>query len=165
MTQAEDDDIDAVIDVNIKGIIYGLKFVLPAIAETVGSEGPTGSVVVNSSCMGSTVIAPKSIGSSLYAASKAFVNSLVQTAAIENAPRVRVNAVLPGVIQTGIMPVDDATYQAIGAAMQPLWGRPGTPEEVAAAVAFLLGDGASLISGNLMKVDGLWSLSDGSFGP
>lgn len=129
---------------------------------TVGEEGPTGSIVVNSSCMGASVIAPKSVGSALYSASKAFVNSIVETAAIENAPRIRVNAVLPGVVQTGIMPVDDATYQAIAAKMQPLWARPGKPREVSSLVAFLLSDEASFISGDLIKADGLWSLSAGS---
>lgn len=160
----DDADIQSVIDVNCKGIIYGFQAVLPAISKTVGDSGPTGAVVVNSSCMGSTIIAPKSIGSSIYSASKAFVNSIVQTAAIENAPRIRVNAVLPGVIQTDIMPLDDAGYQSVGAAMQPLWGRAGKPEEVSSVVAFLLGEGASMMSGQLVTVDGLWGLSDGSFG-
>ena len=119
---------------------------------------------MNSSCMGITAIAPKSIGSSVYAASKAAVNSLVETAAIENAPHVRINAVLPGVVQTSIMPVDNDTYQKIGASMQPLYGRPGQSVEIASLVAYLLSSEASFISGTLVKADGLWSLSGGSFG-
>jgi NAD(P)-dependent dehydrogenase (short-subunit alcohol dehydrogenase family) len=54
--------------------------------------------------MGDTVIAP-----SIYSASKAFVNSLVETTAVENAPRIPVNSVMPGVVKTNIMPVDDET--------------------------------------------------------
>jgi NAD(P)-dependent dehydrogenase (short-subunit alcohol dehydrogenase family) len=148
---------------NVKGVIYGLRYTIPAIKATVGENGQ-GSIVVNSSCMGAAVIGPKSAGSSVYSASKAAVNSLVETAAIENALTVRVNAVLPGVVQTGIMPVDHDTYQKIGAAMQPLYGRPGQPEEIASLVSYLLSSEASFISGTLVKADGLWGLSGGSFG-
>ena len=147
------------LDSNVKGVIYGFKASIPAIKKTVGEEGATGSIVVNSSCMGDAVIGPKSAGSGLYSASKAFVNSLVETAAIENAPRIRVNAVLPGVVQTNIMPVDDATYQNIAAGMQPLWGRPGKPMEVGSLVGYLLSDEASFISGAKIRADGLWGLS------
>lgn len=144
---------------NVKGVIYGFKSCIPAIKKTVGEEGAAGSIVVNSSCMGATVIGPKSAGSSIYSASKAFVMSLVESAAIENAPRIRVNAVLPGVVQTNIMPVDDATYQTMASSMQPLWGRPGKPMEIGSLVGYLLSDEASFISGANIKADGLWSLS------
>ena len=159
LTETKNEDIENTIDINIKGVIYALRCTLPAIAETVGDSGPTGSVVVNSSCMGAVVISPKSAGSSLYSASKAFVNSLVETAAIENAPRIRVNAVMPGVVKTEIAPLDDAGYDAFGAQMQPLWGRAGTASEVASLVSYLIGDEASFISGSLIKADGLWGLS------
>lgn len=138
-----------------------MRYAIPVIKNTVGEKGPTGSIVVTSSCMGDTAIAPKSAGSAIYSASKAFVNSLVETAAIENAPRIRVNGVMSGVVKTNIMPVDDETYQAIGAALQPLYGRPGEPVEVASLVGYLLSDEASFISGTNIKVDGLWSLSAG----
>jgi len=156
------EDVSSILDVNVKGAVYAIQSLVPAIKKTVGEAGATGSIVVNSSCMGQAVIAPKSIGSSIYAASKAFVSNLVETVAIETAPRIRVNAVQPGIIKTSLMPVDDDTYNAIGAAMQPLWGRPGSPFEVASIVAFLLGDEASLISGTNIPVDGLWCLSGGS---
>jgi NAD(P)-dependent dehydrogenase (short-subunit alcohol dehydrogenase family) len=146
---------------NVKSVLYAFRHLVPAIKATVGDEGPTGSIVVNSSCMGISVVAPKSAGSAVYSASKAFVNSIVETAAIENAPRIRVNAVLPGVIQTSIMDVDDATYHAIAAALQPLFGRPGKAREVSNLVAFLLSDEASFISGTLIRADGLWGLSGG----
>lgn len=157
--EVKDEDIEALLNVNVKGVIYGLRYVLPAIAETVGTEGPTGSVVINSSCMGLAVVAPKSAGSGIYSGSKAFVNSLVETASIEYAPRIRVNGVLPGVIRTNIMPVDDETYNAIAAGMQPLYGRPGEANEISSLVSFLVGDESSFISGTNIKADGLWSLS------
>jgi len=159
ITDVSDSDIEDVLNVNVKGVVYALRYLLPAIKETVGTEGATGSIVINSSCMGSTVIGPKSAGAAIYSASKAFVNSLVETAAIENAPRIRVNGVMPGVVRTDIIPVDDDTYQGIGAAMQPLWGRPGKAEEVASLVSYLISDEASFISGTNIKADGLWSMS------
>jgi 3-oxoacyl-[acyl-carrier protein] reductase len=146
---------------NVKGVIYGFKAVIPAIKNTVGDKGPTGSIVVNSSCMAQAVIGPKSGGSALYAASKAFVSSLVETAAVENAPRIRVNAVLPGVVHTSLMPVDGDTYNMIGGALQPLWGRAGQPMEVASLVGYLISDEASFISGTNIRADGLWGLSGG----
>mmetsp|Transcript_21775 Transcript_21775/g.37063 ORF Transcript_21775/g.37063 Transcript_21775/m.37063 type:complete len:266 (-) Transcript_21775:64-861(-) len=164
LEEVKDEDIDAILDINVKGVLYCLRYVLPAIGETVGAEGPTGSIVINSSTMGVAVIGPKSAGSGVYSASKAFVNSLVETAAIEYAPRIRVNGVLPGIVKTSIFPLDDETYNTVGANMQPLYGRPGKSEEIASLVAYLVSDEASFISGSNIKADGLWSLSGGSLG-
>ena len=159
LTETSNEDIDKIFNVNMKGVIFALRYILPAIAKTVGDSGPTGSVVVTSSCMGAVVISPKSAGASIYSASKAFVNSIVETAAIENAPRIRVNAVLPGVVKTGIAPLGDKEYDAMAAQLQPLWGRAGTASEIASLVAYLIGNESSFISGSLIKADGLWGLS------
>jgi NAD(P)-dependent dehydrogenase (short-subunit alcohol dehydrogenase family) len=144
---------------NVKGVIYGFKAVIPAIKSTVGEKGPTGSIVVNSSGMAQAVIGPKSGGAALYSASKAFVSSLTETAAVENAPRIRVNAVQPGVVATSMMDTDTANM--VGAALQPLWGRAGQPVEVASLVGYLISDEASFISGTNIRADGLWCLSGG----
>ncbi|CAB9507884.1 Diacetyl reductase [(S)-acetoin forming] [Seminavis robusta] len=161
--EVPEEDIQAILDINVKGTLYGLKSCIPAIKKTVGDEGPTGSIVVNSSCMARAVIGPKSANNGLYSASKAFVSSLVETAAVENAPRIRVNAVLPGVVKTSLMPVDDETYDTIGGRLQPLWGKAAMPQEVGSLVGYLLSDEASFISGTNINVDGLWSKSGGSF--
>ena len=107
----------------------------------------------------------------MYAAKHAYVilspkiftpeiaNFLVETAVIENAPRIRVNAVMPGLVATSIFPMDTETWDNVGKSGQPLWGRAGRPVEVASLVAFLIGDEASLISGTRIRADGLWSLS------
>lgn len=162
LSETAEDVITDILNINVKSVIYGFKAVIPAMRKTVGENGPTGSIVVNSSCMGTTVIGSKSAGAGVYSASKAFVNSLVETTAVENAPRIRVNAVLPGAVQTNILPVDDDTFQQIAVAAQPLWGCPGKPEEVASLVSYLISDEASFISGTNIKADGLWSLSGGS---
>jgi len=84
--EADDQSIQDILDIHIKGTLYGFRYLIPAIKETVGTDGPTGSIVVNSSCMGESTIGPKSNRNGIYAASKAFLNNVVKTTAVENAP-------------------------------------------------------------------------------
>jgi len=95
-----------------------------------------------------------------YCVSKAAVDMLVQSAAIELAPKkVRVNALNPGVVVTELHTtagLDAEKYAAFlerSKATHPL-GRPGTADEVAALAAFLLSDEASWITGELASIDG-----------
>jgi len=112
--------------------------------------------------MGDFIIAPKSNGASIYSASKAFLNSVVKSAAIENAPRIRVTGVMPGLVATEILPLDGLNqWDAVAQGFQPLWGRAGRPHEIASLVSFLIGDESSFISGTNITADGLWSLSGG----
>jgi NAD(P)-dependent dehydrogenase (short-subunit alcohol dehydrogenase family) len=100
-------------------------------------------------------------GTSVYAASKAALNSIVQTAAVELADRhIRVNVISPGPIRTpiyehmGVPPeVIEARQAKMAAELVPL-KRLGTPEEVAGVVAFLASDDASYITGGRIDIDG-----------
>jgi NAD(P)-dependent dehydrogenase (short-subunit alcohol dehydrogenase family) len=133
--------------VNLTGAFLGVKTVLPAMRER------GGAVVLTSS-----VHAHKGIpGHPAYAAGKGALLSLCGQLAVEYGPRVRVNAVLPGPILTAawdrVGPEDRARSVAETAA-----GRFGTPEEAAAAIAFLAAPEASYITGASLVVDGGWSV-------
>ena len=86
-----------------------------------------------------------------YGSSKWALRGLTQTAAAELAPfGIRVNAVFPGPIATSML--DDATQLRLAASSA--FGRIGQPGEIADAVAFLVSDAASFITGSELVVDG-----------
>ena len=91
-----------------------------------------------------------------YAAAKAAVNNLTQTLALELAPSIRVNAVAPGPVMTETfreVVTDDPERITEIESTIPL-GRTGTPDDIAAAVAYLASDAASWVTGQLILVAG-----------
>lgn len=139
------------IDVNLTGGFLGFRTMLPDLRER------RGAVVLTSS-----VHAHKGIpGRPAYAASKGALLSLCTQLAVEYGPELRVNAVLPGPIMTAawdrVSPGDRERSVAETAAR-----RFGSPEEVAAAIAFLSADEASYITGTSLVVDGGWSVAKAS---
>jgi enoyl-[acyl-carrier protein] reductase III len=122
---------------------------------------PAGSSIVGISSLGSTRVLEDY---TLVGVSKAALEALVRYLAVELAPRVRVNAVSAGVVETGALehfPQKDAMLEM--GARNPV-GRMVTPEDVAACVTFLCSPEAEMIRGQTLVVDGGWSLL-ASLGP
>lgn len=100
-------------------------------------------------------------GHPAYAASKGGICALVRQLAVEYGPEVRVNAVLPGLVDTAAW--DAADQESLRtAATATVMGRLGTAAEIAGAVTFLASPDAGFITGASMVVDGGWSITKDS---
>jgi NAD(P)-dependent dehydrogenase (short-subunit alcohol dehydrogenase family) len=143
--EAPVDGFRAAFDLNAGGVFNTLRTQLPALYRT-----GAGSIVVNTALSG--LRGRASLG--LYSAAKAAALQLALVAAQEAGPRgVRVNVLAPGYVGS------DAWYAKLGAQAAGLargvpLRRIGRPEEVASAVVWLLGEGASYVNGAVLPIDG-----------
>ena len=147
------ENFEMVMNVNLKGVFYGLKHVM-----RVMNEQKSGAIV-NTASNGGLLGAP---GMGLYVASKHGVIGLTKTAALEGAPNnIRVNAVAPSGVDTQMMRSIESNAESTGAkdprkqfeASVPL-NRYATSEEIANLMAFLASDDAAFISGTYYRIDG-----------
>jgi NAD(P)-dependent dehydrogenase (short-subunit alcohol dehydrogenase family) len=140
---------DRVHSVNLRGVFFGMKYGVISMLKTGG-----GSIVNTTSASG--VVGWKH--HSIYGAAKAGVNQLTKSAALDYAgKKIRINAVAPGTIWTGLVPMSkdnpeppQGVFRLAGIPMD----RWGLAEEIAAAALFLASDEASYITGTILPVDG-----------
>lgn len=148
-TQTSDDDWEAVIGVNCKGVFNMCREVLPAMERNRGS-------IVNVGSISGNVADP---AMAVYNASKAFVHGLTRSIAVDHGPSVRCNAVSPGWIMTamaedGFALAKDPERAMDDAVARHAGGRLGRPEDIANAVAWLLGRQAGFVTGQCFVIDG-----------
>lgn len=152
LSQFEDYDqgaLDTIVDVNLKGVFYGIKYGIQAMLADDG-----GSIVSTSSIAAEAGV----LGRSAYAATKAGVNGMSRSAAMEYAEDgIRVNTVLPGIVETPMhhRAADQKPPDRIARfdVSEPMPGK-GQPEDLANAVLFLGSDLSSRITGVQLPVDG-----------
>ncbi len=138
-----------VIDINLNGVFYGMRYQIPAMLRAGG-----GAIVNMASILGSVGFA----NSSAYSAAKHGLLGLTKSAAMEYATKdVRVNAVGPAFIATPLLTKNLNQEMLDGlAGMHPI-GRIGNVEEVSALVCFLLSERASFVTGSYHLVDGAYT--------
>lgn len=143
------DRFDRVLDVNLRGVVLGVRAVIPALRARGG-----GAIVVTSSMGGRT----GQVGRSAYGIAKAGLVNMVQTVALELGHEgIRINAVCPGPIRdtglsAGFETRNPEAYRHY--ANRTALKRYGTAEEVAAVMDFLLSPDASYVTGAAVAVDG-----------
>ena len=145
VTDVTMEQYDRMMDVDLRGVLLGMKHGIRAML-----EAGNGGAVINWSSIGGLNASPFT---AVYSAAKAGVVSLTKTAAVEFGDKgIRVNCVCPGYIRTEIMGASLDNYP--GATEHTPMKRLGQPHEVAEVAAFLASDRASFVSGAVIPVDG-----------
>lgn len=158
ITDAPPEDLERTLTINVAGPYYGIKYAAPRIAER------GGGVILSTASTAGLRGVPMMAG---YAASKAALINLTASAALELRPLgIRVNCVLPGLIDTpmlhGIKPSFEAASPVpIADLIAHKQGRPGEPDDVARALVHLASDDADFVSGVALPVDN--AMSSGLF--
>jgi NAD(P)-dependent dehydrogenase (short-subunit alcohol dehydrogenase family) len=145
---------DRTFAVNVKGTYLWIHYAIKSMI-----ENRSGAIVT----IGSQLAQSSPGKNAAYIASKGAIASFTKTMAVDHAAQgIRINALMPGVIDTP-MPAQSLKRYADPEAMKAFWkhrhpmGRIGKPEEVARAALFLACDDSSFVTGTLLFVDGGWT--------
>jgi NAD(P)-dependent dehydrogenase (short-subunit alcohol dehydrogenase family) len=152
---------DQVMAINVKGMFLCTRAAVPAMRAR--GAGHVGSIINMASPTG-VLGYPDLVA---YSASKGGVFALTRALAVELAPAIRVNSLVPGTTNTGILQgyldsVHDREAVLRAFAAQHPMGRVGEPEDVARAALFLASDDAAFVTGSSLFVDGGLSIAKGN---
>ncbi len=144
LIEFDEPSIDRLVAVNVKGVVWGLQLAAERLVEG-------GRVIA----IGSSTTGLMLPGYSVYDATKAAVEQLVRIGAHELGERgITVNVVAPGATATETYAAGRGDELVAKFAAMSAFGRLGTPDEIADAVAFLAGEGAGWITGQVIRVNG-----------
>ncbi|WP_119390062.1 SDR family NAD(P)-dependent oxidoreductase [Taklimakanibacter lacteus] len=139
-------DFERLMDVNLKGVfLVGREALRLMVAQDRGGR------VIN---IASELAYLGRENCSLYCASKGGVLSLTRSWAREFAPKILVNAIAPGPIDTPMLGIEMTSPETLAKESQNPLGRIGRPEEIAAAAVFLAGPGATFMTGQCVSPNG-----------
>jgi enoyl-[acyl-carrier protein] reductase III len=145
--ETEDKHWDWTLNANARALLALARATAPAM--------PEGSSIVAISSLGSQRVLENYV---LIGASKAALESVVRYLGVELAPRVRVNAVSGGVVETGALDHFPNKDEMLRSIERTPAGRLAEPEDIAGAVSFLCSDDAAMVCGQTLVVDGGYSL-------
>jgi NAD(P)-dependent dehydrogenase (short-subunit alcohol dehydrogenase family) len=151
----------ATIDANLKSVFLTNR---AAVRHFLDKKRP--GAILNMSSVLAFSPSPHYFDTVAYAAAKGGIISLSREAAARYArDKIRVNVIAPALIDTPMAAraVADPAIRAFLRSKQPLAEGPGTPEDCAGTAAFLCSDAASLITGEVLAVDGGWCVSEGQY--
>lgn len=158
IVEYSDDELDRVVDLNIKGLFRLCR----AYGAAMAAAG-RGSMIGFSSVRSQTT----EPGQGAYAATKAATIMLFKTLAAELGPSgVRANCIAPGVVETPLTkPIIDTPDWYNAYANKAILKRWANPDEYVGAAVFLASDASSYVTGSTVFVDGGWTAADGRFDP
>jgi len=149
--QTTDEDWDYILNINLKGTFYGMKAVIPEMLKV--GKGKIINIASIAGLVGFDQIGP-------YCASKGGIIALTREAALEYAKnKININCIAPGVITTEMTKglLDDPSTKANFEAQTP-YPRLGVPDDIAYAALYLASDEADFVTGEVLVVDGGWTI-------
>jgi NAD(P)-dependent dehydrogenase (short-subunit alcohol dehydrogenase family) len=156
---------DRTLEINLRSQALTCRAVIrQMLAQEPNGSGTRGSILLMGSVT-ATDPAPVYFATHAYAAAKGATNALMTTMAATYAPHgIRVNAVAPSLTDTPMATraASDARIRAFAKRKQPLAGEMMDPDEVAHAAVYFLSDESRVVTGQLLKIDGGWSVVSAS---
>ncbi|MEM7264078.1 MAG: SDR family oxidoreductase, partial [Planctomycetota bacterium] len=159
-----DEGLRATFDLNFNSLVYSNRAAVRALLD----EKKPGSILNMGSVLAGSP-SPRYFATSAYAATKAAIEGFTRSSAAYYASSgIRFNVVAPALTETKMASraTSDDAIEKFVCSKQPLdGGRVGRPDDVDAAAVYFLSPASGFVTGQVLKVDGGWALSEGQYGP